>query len=906
MDAIEKNIVLCREYLNTDEISADLQIKGYQGYDDIQWFRIKGLTRFWESSKGAGYNRIFEDIISSIVLSGSVYCFLLRGDEKGLGFYFGTNEELEESLIETYQSYVPGIDIERGIDYESLRLPVRFGGLITGYPVDKGKGNPDQVVLQIDNICRGMLGSDFAFLIVASRLPALLGSAAVTTINQELKQCSLEMNQSVTMEMALGNETKQVMDFDIQNYSKNIELLGQMIKEGMANGIWSYSGYYMAAEETSALKFRGILKASYGGVAENQFEAFRCIPMDGSLSFLKTGVGLVTDADPYAVRHPVGEVYSTELQEQLPFYQYTYQTIVSTGALAVFYRMPRTEFEGFYIDNYVEFDTSSRVKNHVELRIGSVSAPGRQAVSSINNNYSVELDDLTRHALIIGITGGGKTNTSKSLLSNLWVIHQIPFLVIESAKREYWNLMNLDLEASQIKKSTEEDERGRNYDCLTVFTLGSEETGKSVPFRMNPFEVAGEVSIQTHIDYLLSTFKASFELYAPMPYVLETAVYEIYDDRGWDIVENCNRYGLAEYPTLTDLYYKIDVVTDRLGYHTEVQSNVKAALKARINSLRIGGKGAMMDIPRGIDIGILLNTPTILELEDLGDDDTKSFVIGILLVQLYEYRKAQVQEVKGLKHVLMIEEAHRLLKNIPLSSEAGNAAGKSVEFFCNMLAEIRSFGQGILIADQVPAKLAPDTIKNTNLKILHRTVMKEDREVMGYAMNMTAEQIDYISSLRRGCAAVYAEGDSNPKLVMMPLMHGKQNRLSRGAVLEKCRSRLQSLMNDYAVKYKYHKGCMMCEHRCLHHDTVRALYSKSDVSMLTEQIRSGGKLNIPIIDRYIISLEKTAERQLEVFEKVCAVGDLLNSLKLSEEKQAAFIVAYCVAVYGREFIREQE
>lgn len=180
----------------------------------------------------------------------------------------------------------------------------------------------------------------------------------------------------------------------------------------------------------------------------------------------------------------------------------------------------------------------------------------------------------------------------------------------------------------------------KGFEDLLVFTLGDEAKKTSVIYRINPFEANPGISLQTHIDYLLSTFKAAFELYPPMPYVLETAVYEVYSDRGWDIVENVNRFGLTEYPTLSDLYRKIDVVVDRLGYHNEVQSNVKAALQARIHSLRIGGKGAMMDTPKSVPIGELLSRPVVMELEDLGDDETKSFVIGILLVQLYEYRKA--------------------------------------------------------------------------------------------------------------------------------------------------------------------------------------------------------------------------------------------------------------------------
>jgi hypothetical protein len=896
MNANLNNNVLCRSSLDVQEVSGEAVICSFQELEDVSWFRIRGLTRFWESSDAVDYNRIFQDILSSIVLSGSLYCFLLSGDKKGLNFYVGTNEELLEGISETYRSCMPGIELDFSVDYKTMNLPVNYGGVITGYPVDKWEDSKSgKMVLQIDNICRGMQGKRFAYLIVANRMASVFPNGAIEKINQELRTCSIRVNESASITSEFGTETKQATNYDIQRYSQNLEKLSQMMEEGITGGIWSVCGYYMSDDEMVSQKLRGILKASFAGRQEENFETFRCIQLRDPLDFLCDQVGMIMDEDPYVNEHPVRTIWSNEWATELEFYQYQYQTIMSSKQLAVLCRFPRTEFAGFYIDRYVEFDTSMRKSNDVDLRIGEITVPGRKVINIMENDYSVELDDMTRHALIIGITGGGKTNTSKAILSQLWLKHNKPFLVIESAKREYWELMNLP--GIEV-----EDENGgkayRDFSGLTVFTLGSEEPGRSVKFRMNPFEVVGNVSLQTHIDYLLSTFKASFELYAPMPYILESAVYEIYSDRGWDIIENRNIYGLTEYPTLTDLYFKIDVVTDKLGYNAEVQSNVKAALKARVNSLRIGGKGAMMDVVKGVAIGTLLGAPTVLELEDLGDDDTKSFVIGILLVQLYEYRKSQVTAgMKRLQHVLMIEEAHRLLKNVPPSEEGSSAKGKSVEFFCNMLAEIRSFGQGILIADQIPTKLAPDTIKNTNLKIVHRTVMREDREAMGYAMNMNEEQIDYLSSLRRGCAAVYAEGDSSPKLVMMPLMKDATH-YSRKEVLDTIRNRLEETMQNYAVKYTRHKGCMMCENRCEHWKEVELAVRRSKMDYLIEQIHQKG-IRIGVLKSYVKCLEKALGHDMEMFAQVCAVGDLLNRLGLTEEKQAEYVVAFCVDLYKR-------
>lgn len=312
-------------------------------------------------------------------------------------------------------------------------------------------------------------------------------------------------------------------------------------------------------------------------------------------------------------QHPLGLWTRPGIAQPITLFIYKFQTILNSDQLAVMCQLPIREFPGYYIDQYVEFDVSQRNREQMEepVELGEICQAGRAGRKDVSNRYSMEKNDFTRHALVIGITGGGKTNTSKSLLNSLWNPQdggrKIPFLVIESAKREYWELRNL-----------------KGFEDLLVFTLGSEAAATSVKYRINPFETLPGISLQTHIDYLMSTFNAAFDLYPPMPYILEKAVYQVYSDRGWDIVENQNRYGLTEYPTLTDLYNKIDVIVDNMGYHQEVQSNVKAALQARVYSLMIGGKGAMLNTPRSVPIQELLARPAVLELEDLGDDETKS------------------------------------------------------------------------------------------------------------------------------------------------------------------------------------------------------------------------------------------------------------------------------------------
>jgi hypothetical protein len=426
--------------------------------------------------------------------------------------------------------------------------------------------------------------------------------------------------------------------------------------------------------------------------------------------------------------------------------------------------------------------------------------------------FAIARDDLTKHGLIAGVTGSGKTNTCFGLLERVWAGGSgAPFLVIEPAKAEYRALLN------------------RLPGPPRVYTLGDE---RFAPLRLNPFEfpcqdAEARIHVQTHIDYLKSVFNAAFALFPPMPYVLETCLHEVYQDRGWNLTTSAIERRLKArdrgrealfpvFPTLQDLYAKIEPVVDRLGYDERIRQDVKAGLKARIGSLLLGGKGLMLNTRRSISTAWLLAAPAILELERIGDDDEKAFLIGLLITAIYEHRVVEGRKPQAtgerLQHLLLIEEAHRLLQNVSTrqESEAANPRGKAVESFANMLAEIRAYGQGVLIAEQIPTKLAPDAIKNTNLKILHRTIAADEREIMAGAMNLGEAQARAISALPTGRAAVYAEGADRPYLLRIAAAKGAAAPSARPPTDMEVRKVMldQHAFDDHV--YKPRPGCERC------------------------------------------------------------------------------------------------
>lgn len=400
--------------------------------------------------------------------------------------------------------------------------------------------------------------------------------------------------------------------------------------------------------------------------------------------------------------------------------------------------------------------------------IGNVS-DGHKPLS--NMKFALSESDLNKHTFVCGITGSGKTTTVKGILSSC----KKPFMVIESAKKEYRNINIGDR-------------------SLSIFTLGKPELNC---LQFNPFYIQCGINLQTHIDFLKDLFNASFSFYGPMPYILEKCLHNIYQKKGWNLTLGYHPYLInskdmvnafdSEYqkkqyslkshkflfPTMQDLKDEVKRYIDvELQYDGEVGGNVKTAMLARLDSLCVGSKGFMLNTHEPLPIEELMQENTVFELEGLADDSDKAFCVGLLVIFINEYRQVFKDENAtgklGLQHLLVIEEAHRLLKNVDTektSENMGNPKGKAVEHFTNMIAEMRSYGQGVIIAEQIPSKLAPDVIKNSSNKIIQRVVSADDQALVANTIGIKVEDAIYLGSLKTGYALCHREGMSLPIFV---------------------------------------------------------------------------------------------------------------------------------------------
>jgi uncharacterized protein len=372
--------------------------------------------------------------------------------------------------------------------------------------------------------------------------------------------------------------------------------------------------------------------------------------------------------------------------------------------------------------------------------------------------FLLPLQTLNRHALVTGATGAGKSQTVRHLLAGL-TRAGLPWLVIEPVKAEYPGM------AGRLA--------GRGP-AGAVTVLNPADPG-AIPLSVNPLAPERGYPVQAHIDMVRALFLAAFDADEPFPQIIAQALQRVYEANGWDVVTGGRMAGaVAEpaVPTLAQLQRAALEVIGEVGYGRELQADVRGFVDVRLRSLRIGSAGRFFEGGHPADVAGLLRRNVVLCLEDVANDEDKAFLMGTLVIRVVEHLRlaARAGQPAGLRHVIVIEEAHRLLR----ARREGRASAHAVELFAAMLAEIRAYGEGLVIAEQIPSKLVSDVVKNTALKVMHRLPAADDRDLVGAAMNLDDGQSRQVVSLEPGVAAVFADGMDRPIRIRVPFGGGAE------------------------------------------------------------------------------------------------------------------------------------
>lgn len=546
--------------------------------------------------------------------------------------------------------------------------------------------------------------------------------------------------------------TQSFTNFNIKHLLENLEKQMERMDVSSALGMWDFAAYVVSKDNDITNNVAHMYEALTQG--EDSFMSHSAINTwrgDISIDFDQE---LASDDDlakakisaqakeifkyVRSFQHPVFSLSEGLIETDSTFLVYplrvTPTTALSGKELAYSLNFPAKSVSGLPVLECASFGRNVSTYD-LQNEPGPLLNLGCIFHMNHEENLSVKLDSnsLTSHVFITGSTGSGKSNTVYQLLNEAKTLNK-NFLVIEPAKGEYKKIFG-------------------NMEDVSVYGTNP---NFSDLLKLNPFSFPKEIHILEHLDRLVEIFNVCWPMYAAMPAVLKEAIEKSYEDAGWDLTNSTNPNGV-EYPTFADIAQNIKIIIDTSEYDAENKGAYKGSLLTRLNSLTNGLNGQIFTAKNTISDADLFDKNVIIDLSRVGSQETKSLLMGILVLKLQEYRMAKGDMNAKLKHITVLEEAHNLLKRTSTeqSAESANLAGKSVEMLTNAIAEMRTYGEGFIIADQAPALLDMAVIRNTNTKIIMRLPDLSDRELVGKAANLNEDQIIELAKLPRGVAAVY-------------------------------------------------------------------------------------------------------------------------------------------------------
>jgi hypothetical protein len=520
-----------------------------------------------------------------------------------------------------------------------------------------------------------------------------------------------------------GSISREFIDKNISEWIEYIdEVLLPRVEYGKNKGLFHTAVYLLSDSKGSLLKLGNTMKSLFSGTENNK------APLE--ISYI--GEKLVEKKSIKNLQFPSFtqsyEGNTAQLRLLFSKSRIAVGSWLSTNELSVVTSLPQKEVVGLTLKEEVEFGLNTKkveIDNSNKLLLGSLVKSGQL----LDVDISIDKKQLNKHIFIAGVTGSGKTTTCQRILDSA----KYPFMVIEPAKTEYRIL-------------------AQKRDDVMVFTLGDDSVA---PFRINPFEIFQGENITSRVDMIKANIEAAFDMEAAIPQIIESALYECYEAYGWDIATSKNsRFedpfanGVYSFPTLSDLIKQTAKVVEKQGFDERLKNDYMGSIRARLQGLLVGAKGLMLNTPRSIDFSDLIEKNVILELEEIKSGAEKSLLMGFVLINLNEALKQKHKKNKKFRHITLIEEAHRLLGKYTAGDNPSKKLG--VETFADMLAEVRKYGESLVIVDQIPNKLTPEVLKNTNTKIVHKLFAKDDKEAIGNTMALEEEQKEFLSSLETG------------------------------------------------------------------------------------------------------------------------------------------------------------
>lgn len=750
---------------------------------------------------------------------------LYIGVRSGMSNY--TSKDAIEQVMEATSGSMPGIELRKLSSSEIVTditlhmAKYKAVGAVTGLPSFSGDNGPG-VLQTLDPLAFGIRGlqndeRDYSLLVIADPINdaettdimnrmRTLGSEIHTFVERAVTESKSEsetkqkgLNQYAAGQIprilgglfgllgsavgmaagtALGNLNKSIsnqagltinstyLDKFAQYAEQLTEVHIERMKQGRNLGYWNVGTYVLGRDRKDITTVNGMLRSIYAG-KESYVEPIRLHILQensGALEIVRDRFDIIPLFDNTAP----GMTEETEWHIFGKYYQYL-STPMNTKEFALATSLPRCDAPGLrFVKTAVRFANNPPVVAEDAINLGNVVNMGVEQ----NAEYSIDHNDLVRHTLVVGSTGSGKSCTCKRILTEL-LEKDVPALIIEPAKDDYvrW--------AIKMNESLPEEKRFRiympGYDSFEGTPL---HTLKLCPFQ--PAAVPGApVDMTSRCENLISLINASLPTDDILPVLIDETIYSIYDLAYPGVFSSGAMMPQQEhYPLLSALTVMSKQVMKKKNYEEKVRANLATCLETRFQYLTRGTRGKLLNVMRSTDYCQLFDHPTVINISGISAARDKALIMSILMLSLYEYRKSQyacdaayrakAQENK-LMHLTLVEEAHNILMNPNPNATSNNPQKVVADLFTNILSEIRSYGEGMMIVDQYPTRLIPDAIKNTNYKVIHRLVSPDDSEVMASSISLREEQKALIPCLTPGNAIVCGDRDDAAAWIHMKM-----------------------------------------------------------------------------------------------------------------------------------------
>ena len=583
-------------------------------------------------------------------------------------------------------------------------------------------------------------GSSTSFTSGTSFSTAISSSTGSTDTESTSKGTGRSVGDTDTTSLTFENKGVQELMNRADTQLKRIEC-------SKAYGMWDFCGYFFSDDIAVTAQAANVYKSVMMGQESSVENAHINLWNLG----LRNEIRKIVDNVKYLV-HPVAEIPAFDSYEAQ---QVTPTNMINGKELPIALGLPRKSVPGVAVVEMAEFGRAvvfedlSRVERLMDF--GNIYHMGLKEEMRV----PMDVDLLASHCFITGSSGSGKSYATYQLLDNL-LKRDVHMMVIEPAKGEY----------KQV------------FGGLKGIRIFNTDPNVYKMLRINPFQFPENLHVLTHIEKLIQIFNASWALYAAMPAILKEAVVKSYTKCGWDVMNSVWIEGISEhkYPVFQDVLEILPVIINSSDYSADSKGDYKGALLTRVQSMTTGITGLIFERSEGIQDSILFDSNAIVDLSDIGSEETVALLMGVLIMRLGEYRQSVRKAGTGsrdarLKHVTVLEEAHNILKRTSKdqSQEGANIVGKSVEMISNSIKEMRTYGEGFIIIDQSPMAVDTSAIENTSTKIIMNTPAKDACEELSSALSLNEDQSKELSRLGTGVAAVMQKGWLTPVLMKIDM-----------------------------------------------------------------------------------------------------------------------------------------